>query len=72
VSREVKVVNKHVNTCSDDLEAQTRVHLRVLQGCYIDRGRLYELSGVKNISVCALEVEIISVHVFAPQHGAFY
>ena len=46
--------------------------LRVIGPHYIDRGRLYELIGVKIISLCALEVEILNVHVFAPQHGQIY
>ena len=44
----------------------------VLQLCNIDRGRLYEHFGVKKMSICALEVEILNVHVFAPQHGRIY
>ena len=39
---------------------------------YIDRGRLYELNSVKNIMLCVLDVEILNVHVFAPQHGRIY
>ena len=39
---------------------------------YIDTGRLYELSGVKNITLHGLYVGILNVHVFAPQHGRIY
>ena len=45
------------------------VALRPVGHCYIDRGRLYELIGVKNMFPCALEVEIINEHVFAHQPG---
>ena len=33
---------KHVNTCSYDLEAETRVEIRVLNSCHINSGLLYE------------------------------
>jgi hypothetical protein len=36
---------------------------------YIDRGRLYKLNGVQIITLCALEVEIINIHVFTRQPG---
>ena len=60
---------KHVNTCSYDLEAPTKVDLRVLKLCHMDRGHLYEPIGIKNITLCALEVEIINVHVFTHYPG---
>jgi len=47
------------------------VAISVVGHCYIDRGRLYELNGVKIITLCALEVEIINVHVFTRQPGRF-
>ena len=43
--------------------------LSVVVHCYLDRGRLYELNGVKIITLCALEVEIISVHILTRQPG---
>jgi len=42
----------------------TMVDLRVLKSCNIDRRHLCEPIGVKKIVLCALEVEIINVHVF--------
>ena len=39
---------------------------------YIDRGCLYEFNSVKNITLSGLYVEILNVHVFAPQHGRIY
>ena len=44
----------------------------IIGPCYIDRGRLYALIGVKNMSLCALEVELLNVLVFAHQHGRIY
>jgi len=66
VERE-SVTAKHANTCSCHVGAATRVDLRVMIHCYIDRGRLGELNGVKNIVLSDLEVAIINVHVFAHQ-----
>jgi len=37
----------------------------VIIHCYMDSRRLYELVDVKNILVCALEVNILNVHIFA-------
>jgi hypothetical protein len=70
-SREVKSRAKHVNTCLNDLEARTRGNLKVLKICHLDRGRLYEPISVKNIILCALEVEIINKHVFTLHPGEF-
>jgi hypothetical protein len=47
--REVKSWTKHVNTCLDDFRAPARIKLRVISHCYMDRGRLFEFNGVKNI-----------------------
>ena len=69
---EYKSQTKHVNTCSYDFRAPATVELRVMGPHYIDRGRLYELNSVKNIILCGLYVEILNVHVFAPQHGWIY
>ena len=44
----------------------------MLQFCHIDRGNLYELSGIKIIALGALEVEIINVQVFTHQPGLVY
>jgi len=63
---------KHVNTCSYDLEAATRVEIRVLNSCHINSGRLYEHNNVKNMVLCALEVKIINVHVFTHPPGLVY
>lgn len=50
----------------------TTVVFRVIIHCYMDRGRLYELNGTKNIVLGALEGEIINAHVFTPQPGLIY
>jgi hypothetical protein len=65
VSREFISRAKHVNTCSDDFGAPARVDIRALLLFHIRRGRLCEHNGLKNMFVCALEVEILNVHVFA-------
>ena len=67
-----KLRAKHVNTCSYDLEAATRVEIRVPNSCHINSGRLYEPNDVENIVLCALEVEIINVHVFTHPPGLVY
>jgi hypothetical protein len=71
VERE-SVAAKHVNTCSCHVGAATRVDLRVIINCYIDRGHLGELNGVKNIVLSGLEVAIINVQVFAHQPCIVY
>jgi hypothetical protein len=63
---------KHVNTCSYDFEAATRVEILVLQCSHIDRGHLYEPIGIRIIVLCALDVEIINVHVFTCQPSLVY
>ena len=63
---------KHVNTGSCHAEAATRVDLRVVIHCYIDRGHLCKLNGVKNIVLSDLEVAIINVHVFAHHPSIVY
>ena len=63
---------KQVNTCSYDFETATRVDIIVLKCCHLDRGRLYERSGIKIIALCALEVKIINVQVFTYQPGLVY
>jgi hypothetical protein len=69
LSREVKLRAKHVNTCSNDLEATTKINPRALQISHIDRGRLYELNDVKIIVLYALEVDIINKHPFTHYPG---
>ena len=44
---------------------------RVITHCYMDRRRLYEFIGVKNILLRALEVEILNVYVFTHKHVEF-
>ena len=46
--------------------------LRGMGRCHMDRGHLYERNNVKNIVLCALQIEIINVHVFDHKHGSFY
>jgi hypothetical protein len=36
---------------------------------YIDRGHLYECNGVKIIMLCALDIEIINIHVLTRHSG---
>jgi hypothetical protein len=55
-----------------DFEAATRVEFRFLYLFHIDRGYLYEPSGIKIIVLCSLEVEIINVHVFTRQPALVY
>jgi hypothetical protein len=50
----------------------TRIALRVMGHCHVDRGCLYERNGVKKIVLGALQVEIIYVHVFAHKHSPVY
>ena len=50
----------------------TMVGPMVIIHCYMDRGRLYELNGIKIIVLCALEVETINVHVFTHPPGLVY
>ena len=49
--RKVKSRHKHVNTCSYHFWRVTMNELRVIIPCYMDRGHLYELVGVK-IYIC--------------------
>jgi hypothetical protein len=45
----------------------------VVRPRYLDRGRLYELNGAKNIVLGGLEVEIINIHVFTSTgHLVYY
>ena len=69
VAVRVSVMNQ---TCSYDFKAPARVELRVMGPHYIDIGHLYELNGVKIIMLHGLYIEILNVHVFAPQHGRIY
>jgi len=48
------------------------VGLRVILHCYTDRGCLCELNGVKINVLCALQVEILNVHVFTHPQGLVY
>jgi hypothetical protein len=43
-----------------------------MQLCHMDRGRLYEPIDVKIIALCALEVEIINMHVSTHQPALVY
>ena len=44
------------------------VGLMVIMHCYMDRGRLCERNGAKNIVLCGLEVEII-IYMFSLPPG---
>ena len=66
---EYKSQAKHVNTYSYHFWVVTLVRLMAIIHCYMDSGHLYKLNGVKKFVLCALEVDIINVHVFTRQPG---
>lgn len=72
MSRDIKLQNKHVNTCSYHFWAVTINELMVIIHCYIDRRHLYKRNGVKIIASGTLQVEIINIHVHTHHLGPFY
>ena len=72
VAARVEVKNQTCQYMFISLRGSKRVEIILLEICHISRGHLYEPNYIKNIPLCAPEVEKISVHVFTHQPGLVY